>query len=148
MALTPTRPVTDSATDARAGHARLRLKPRGPVTGRVDGAWWPASTDLAAELPALLVGLGDRLGLVERISYHLGDWAPGESRVQLDRQLVRTGGFHAQQAHTVDVLDRDGRLTLLVVPSDTAADQAGRALAAGADPADTGSVEELLGRTR
>ncbi len=26
--------------------ARLRLKPKAPSTGYVDGAWWPASRDL------------------------------------------------------------------------------------------------------
>ena len=33
---------------------RLRLKPKAPLSGYVDGAWWPRSDDLAAELPDLL----------------------------------------------------------------------------------------------
>jgi hypothetical protein len=35
---------------------RLKLKPKAPTTGYVDGAWWPRSRDLSAELPALLGG--------------------------------------------------------------------------------------------
>lgn len=30
---------------------RLRLAPRGAVALRVDGAWWPHSRSLLAELP-------------------------------------------------------------------------------------------------
>ena len=36
---------------------RLRLKRKAPRTGYVDGAWWPHSDDLAAELPDLLAVL-------------------------------------------------------------------------------------------
>jgi hypothetical protein len=55
---------------------RLKLKPKAPTIGSVDGAWWPRSRDLAAELPALLAVLAVRLGPIERVGYHLGDWAP------------------------------------------------------------------------
>ncbi len=36
---------------------RLRLKPKAPQSGYVDGAWWPYSDDLTAELPDLLAVL-------------------------------------------------------------------------------------------
>ena len=52
-ASTTTRSALHSAPSDHE-HLRLRLKPRGPVTGFVDGGWWPRSRDLAAELPALL----------------------------------------------------------------------------------------------
>ncbi|HVW42390.1 MAG TPA: DUF5994 family protein, partial [Amycolatopsis sp.] len=39
---------------------RLRLKPKAPTTGYVDGAWWPRPRDLSAELPALLAVLAVR----------------------------------------------------------------------------------------
>ncbi|MYT32818.1 MULTISPECIES: DUF5994 family protein [unclassified Streptomyces] len=37
--------------------ARLAIAPHGEVTRRLDGAWWPHSTDLVAELPDLLAAL-------------------------------------------------------------------------------------------
>jgi hypothetical protein len=55
-------------------HLRLRLKPRGPVTGFVDGGWWPRSRGLPAELPALVAVLAVRLGPVESVSYNLDEW--------------------------------------------------------------------------
>jgi len=36
---------------------RLRLKPKAPGTGYVDGAWWPHSRSLVEELPDLLAVL-------------------------------------------------------------------------------------------
>ena len=41
---------------------RLRLKPKAPTSGYVDGAWWPHSEDLSIELPDLLSVLSVRLG--------------------------------------------------------------------------------------
>jgi hypothetical protein len=44
----------------------LRLRPTAPTTGHVDGAWWPRSQDLAAELPALLAVPAVRLGEIQQ----------------------------------------------------------------------------------
>ena len=43
--------MTSGSQLHRAHQLRLRLKPKAPRTGYVDGAWWPRSHDLAAELP-------------------------------------------------------------------------------------------------
>ena len=57
-----------------AHQLRLRLKPKAPRTGYVDGAWWPRSHDLAAELPTLVEVLAVRLGPVGRVAYSIGAW--------------------------------------------------------------------------
>ena len=54
---------------------RLRLKPKAPHTGYVDGAWWPHSDDLTAELPDLLAVLSVRLGPIDRVLFKLTDWS-------------------------------------------------------------------------
>ena len=54
---------------------RLRLKPKAPHTGYVDGAWWPRSDDLTTELPDLLAVLSVRHGPIDRVLYKLNDWA-------------------------------------------------------------------------
>ena len=98
----------------------MKLKPKAPTTGCVDGAWWPRSRDLSAELPALLAVLAVRLGHVQRVTYNLTAWDPAPRRLILNDQPVRLSGFHSQHTHTVDVLGRDGpRITLLVVPPET-----------------------------
>ena len=79
---------------------RLRLKPKAATTGFVDGGWWPRSRDLAVELPGLLAVLAVRLGRIERVSYHLGDWDPIPARLTVEGRVVRLGGYRAQHAST------------------------------------------------
>ena len=40
--------------------SRLAMKPSGSARGHVDGGWWPATDDLAAEIPVLASALGGR----------------------------------------------------------------------------------------
>jgi len=49
----------------------MKLKPKAPATGYVDGAWWPRSRNLSAELPALQAVLAVRLGRIRRVSDNL-----------------------------------------------------------------------------
>ena len=53
---------------------RLRLKPKGPPSGHVDGAWWPRSDDLTTELPDLIAVLSFRLGEIDRVTYNFNEW--------------------------------------------------------------------------
>jgi hypothetical protein len=147
MASTPcTLHVTQPAPDD--GHqVRLTLKPRAPVTGRVDGGWWPRSRDLAAEIPALQHCLTERMGTVERVSYHLGDWGTTTRRILLDGHVVRLAGYRTQHAATIDVLGVHDRLTLLVVSPDAAPAAAHAVLAAAARPGNTAEVQALLRTT-
>ncbi|MFD7400682.1 DUF5994 family protein, partial [Streptomyces virginiae] len=42
--------------------ARLSLTPKTALAGQLDGAWWPRSRDLEAELPALAAALDETWG--------------------------------------------------------------------------------------
>ncbi|WP_216208747.1 DUF5994 family protein [Amycolatopsis aidingensis] len=124
---------------------RLRLKPEAPTTGYVDGAWWPRSRDLAAELPALLAVLAVRPGRIERVTYNLTAWQQAARRVLIEGHAIRLDGFRSQHPDTVTVIGSDRqRLTLLVVSPDATAVAAHRALTAAARQADVTSIEELL----
>ena len=69
---------------------RLRLKPKAPQSGHVDGAWWPHSDDLAAELPDLLAVLSVRLGRIDRVLYNVNEWAkPPSRKLETGGRLVR-----------------------------------------------------------
>jgi len=124
---------------------RLRLKPKAPSTGWVDGGWWPRSRDLAAELPGLLAVLAVRLGRIERVSYHLGEWGPTPRKISCGGGVVRLGGYRGQHANTVDVLGRGQRLTLLVVAPEASAQTAHVALMAAGHRGNTDNVDALLG---
>ncbi|MCF6425500.1 MULTISPECIES: DUF5994 family protein [Amycolatopsis] len=98
---------------------RLRLKPKGSVAGYVDGAWWPRSRDLAAELPALLAVLAIRPGTIERVTYNLTTWTSVPRRLLIEGSAVRMEGFRSQPPCTVTVAGQGRqRLTLLILPPD------------------------------
>jgi hypothetical protein len=129
------------------GHTqlRLRLKPKGPVTGYVDGAWWPRSRDLTAELPALAEVLAVRLGRIERAAYALSTWENTPRRFEVDGYPVHMEGFTYQDQNIIHVTGSNrGRLTLLVVPSDMT-DSAGHdALMTAAHRGNTDRPEDIL----
>lgn len=128
--------------------ARLRLKPRAPTTGYVDGAWWPRSRDLPAELPALIEKLALRLDQVERVTYNLTAWPPTRRRIVIDGRVIRLEGFRSQHADTVTVIggwDRH-RLALLVVPPETETVLAQQILMTAAHADNIDDIETLLTR--
>ncbi|GLZ32021.1 hypothetical protein Lesp02_42090 [Lentzea sp. NBRC 105346] len=124
---------------------RLRLRPKALTTGYVDGAWWPRSRDLAAELPALLAVLAVRLGEIPRVSYNLTEWETAPRQIAADGVRVRLNGFWSRPPHTVDVVAGDRRrLTLLLVPPDTSPPAAHHAMMRAARRENTDTVEVLL----
>ena len=123
---------------------RLSLKPESATTGFVDGAWWPASRDLAAEKPSLLAALGDRAGVVERVSYNIDAWNSVPRKVRIDGNVVRMGGFRSQSAATLKVLGERRTLTLLVVPPETDEQAAHRILATASEDGNADGVDALL----
>lgn len=142
---TGTSPDTGTAP-ATGDDVRLRVKPSGPKTGYVDGAWWPRSDDLAAELTTLLTDLVPRVGPVARVAFHLDDWGPAPRR--LPRGQVRLEGFRTTAPHTVTLVGPAGlRLVLLVVPPSTTDSAAEAAMATAVDPADRQSPADLLAGT-
>jgi uncharacterized protein DUF5994 len=124
---------------------RLRLKPKAPLTGYVDGAWWPWSDDLASELPDLLAVLSVRLGRIERVMYNLGEWAKAPTKALFGERVVRLDGYRRQPINTLEVLGADrGRIVLLVVPPNTDPDQAHATMMAAAAPNNDATVDGLL----
>jgi hypothetical protein len=135
------------STDELPQHSpRLRLKPKAPATGYVDGGWWPASRDLTAELPSLLAVLAVRLEGIERVTFNLTAWPPTGRRLAFDGGNVRLEGFRSQPGGTVTVIGAWGRhqVTLLVIPPETDPDLARHVLMTAAHRGNKDTVETLL----
>jgi len=130
---------------------RLRLKRKAPISGYVDGAWWPHSNDLAEELPDLLAVLSVRLGAVARVTYNVAEWAKAPRKISIGGRIVRLDGYQRQPSNTIGVLDgRGNQIVLLVVPAQTEPDRAHTIAMEAAATDDTSSVDTLLttgGRT-
>ena len=138
--------VLSETTVRPTGDLRLDLKPVGSTTGFVDGAWWPYSTELAAEIPALLEAITGRLGSIERVSYNLAGWATASRRVDAGGIRVRLDGFRTRPSDTIDVSGvSDHRVTLLVIPPTTDQSTARDIMRRASTPGNCESTETLLG---
>ena len=127
---------------------RLRLKPKAPRTGYVDGAWWPHSDDLNAQLPDLLAVLSVRLGPIDRVLFNVNEWAKSTAKLLTGGRAVRLDGYRRQPVNTVEVIGLNrSRIALLVVPPNSDPDEAHATLMAAASPSNESTVDGLLTMT-
>ena len=124
---------------------RLRLKPKAPQSGYVDGAWWPHTEDLTAELPDLLSVLSVRLGPIGRVIYNVNEWAKPPAKFATGGRTVRLDGYRLQPVNTVEVLGFNrNKIVLLVVSPHADPDQAHAIMMTAAGPSNAATVESLL----
>jgi hypothetical protein len=124
---------------------RLRLKPKAPQSGYVDGAWWPRSDDLATELPDLLAVLSVRLGPIDRVLFKSNEWAAPKAKFATGGRRVRLDGYRIHPANTVEVLGLNrNKIVLLVVPPNVEPEKAHATLMAAAAPSNDSTVDGLL----
>src|ERR1700741_3029812 len=117
MTLQGGRSTTDSKRTPPEKTPRLRLKPKAPTSGYVDGAWWPHSDDLTIELPDLLAVLSVRLGGIDCVIYNLNEWAKAPAKLPTGGRTVRLGGYYRQPINTIEILGLNrSKIVLLVVP--------------------------------
>ncbi|MGW0884259.1 DUF5994 family protein [Streptomyces sp. NPDC002671] len=97
---------------------RLYLAPESTVPRRIDGAWWPRTSDFPAELPPLLCGLPRAWGQIVSVLVNGTAWTGAPSRLLVRNEVVRlrrTTTAHA--AGTIVLMaPGHGRRDLLVVP--------------------------------
>jgi hypothetical protein len=124
---------------------RLRLKAKAPQTGYVDGAWWPHTDSLTAELPDLLAVLSVRLGPIDRVLYNVGEWGTAPRGLAFGGRAVRLDGYQNQPPNSVEILGLDrSRITLLVVPPSAGPDDAHTTMMAAAAAQNASTVSDLL----
>jgi hypothetical protein len=124
---------------------RLKLKPKAPQSGYVDGAWWPHSADLTAELPDLLSVLSVRLGPIGRVIYNVNEWETPPAKFATGGRTVRLDGYRLQPVNTVEAVGfNQNKIVLLVVSPLAAPDEAHAILMAAAGPDNALTVDSLL----
>ena len=124
---------------------RLRLKPKAPQSGYVDGAWWPHSADLTAELTDLLSVLSVRLGPIGRVIYHVGEWDRPPAKFATGGRTVRLDGYRLQPVNTLEIVGlNQNKISLLVVSPLADPDQAHAILMTAAAPDNALTADSLL----
>ncbi|MFF1507182.1 DUF5994 family protein [Streptomyces sp. NPDC058326] len=115
--------------------ARSSLTPKTTLAGRLDGAWWPRSRDLAAELPALADALEGHWGRITRVLVNPGHWPVVPHKVAVTGHVLHVGWFTEQDPDKVILLSyTTGRCDLLVIPPETEPASAARLMTAAAVP--------------
>ena len=97
-------------------HPRWQLTPHALTSKRLDGAWWPRSTQLSTELPALVTALSERLGELAVVGYHRNAWTPVPEQLRVAGETITLPGLTSDEPAT-HLADRYGRcVTLQVIP--------------------------------
>ena len=124
---------------------RLNLTPDAPWS-RLDGAWWPRSRDLSAELPSLIADVDRGWGRITRASVHGPAWSCLRHDLPTGSHSVHVSWYDAtQDPHAISLFSyRIGQWELLVVPPGTDARRASRLMAAASRPGNHQSAASLL----
>jgi hypothetical protein len=126
---------------------RLRLDQQPSRTTVLDGAWWPRSADVVAELRTLMDELSGVRGQITHVLLNATGWdLPHPRRATTGQGTVRLGWFTSQPTGLVTIICDFGRdrFDLLVVPPGTSRTSADAAMTAAADGDDKRRAPELL----
>ena len=147
--LTITENIHDTSTSRPAiAHLRMRLKPTHRLCGFVQGAWWPRSTNLDSELPALLAALSLRVGSIDSVLYHGNDWSSAPLGIKHHGVQVILSA-HQEWPNVISLFGpRFERLDLLVVPPYTEPTHAYNVVTKAASVNDASTPDQLLGIRR
>lgn len=135
--------ATASRTDS--DDARLSLDPATARHAGINGAWWPRSADAAAELPALIAGIGAQAGRVRRIALQIDAFVNIPHLLIAAGRKVHVGWFRHMNPHTVilTMADQDD-LVLLVIPPQASPAAAAEALRLAALDRKAVAPEQIL----
>ncbi|MFP1626059.1 DUF5994 family protein [Streptomyces sp. 5K101] len=136
----------------KPGTALLRLETTHARQGVLDGAWWPRSREIGAELPSLITALTEYLGPVTRVGLDSSAWENLPTRLIINDLVVHIDSFPVGDDTVLITRGERDHFSLLVIPPDTTPDAA-RAAMAQAVRAGNATAEQILidtgtGRTR
>ncbi|MFF1381307.1 DUF5994 family protein [Streptomyces sp. NPDC058308] len=110
---------------------RLRLTPPQGGPHRIDGAWWPRTNELVAELPVLLRALPHSWSRIIHVTVNGALWSDFPGRMLIANHVLhlhRATGLHAPATVCLLAPGR-GRWDLVVVPPGTDEAEAMRLMA-------------------
>lgn len=96
---------------------RLAFCDRSPLSGGVDGAWWPHSLDLRTELPDLVAVLSSSIGPVHRVVYDPTSWPDAPSRIIRGTAVTTVDPYSLVASDTIYLIGTHSRdAVLFIVP--------------------------------
>ncbi|MGW1745142.1 DUF5994 family protein [Streptomyces sp. NPDC002092] len=128
----------------RPGCALLRLETTQSREGVLDGAWWPRSRDIGAELPELLSALTGHLGPVTRVGLDTAAWAGLPTRIVVDDRVVHIDSFPVGDDTVLITRGEQDLFSLLMVPPDATPEAARAAMAQAVRADNLSQAEQIL----
>ncbi|MFJ6657784.1 DUF5994 family protein [Streptomyces sp. NPDC091377] len=128
----------------RPGSALLRLETTEAREGVLDGAWWPRSRAIGAELPALLRALTRHLGPLTRVGLDTAAWEGLPTRIVVDDRVVHIDSYPVGDDTILITRGDQDIYSLLVVPPDTAPEAAHAAMAQAVRADNVTQADQIL----
>ncbi|UKY51267.1 DUF5994 family protein [Streptomyces inhibens] len=126
------------------GTACLRLQTTHTREGLLDGAWWPRSRDIGAELPSLIAALSEHLGPITRVGLDESAWDELPTRLTIDDRIVHVDSFPVGDDTILITRGDQDYFALLVVPPQTAPDVARAAMAEAVRADNVAQARQIL----
>jgi hypothetical protein len=147
----PNMPVVDlSALSAlhlpvEPGLLALRLKSEPSGQGLFDGAWWPHSRNVHAELPGLVSVLSEHLGPIDRIGLDADAWDGLGEPLYVEGRHIQIDWFPlGEDTILVTRGELEGSFSLLAVPPDAGVDEAHAAMTMATHIGNTETGQQIL----
>ncbi|MGW3132505.1 DUF5994 family protein [Streptomyces sp. NPDC001076] len=128
----------------KPGTAVVRLDTTHDRRGVLDGAWWPHSRDIAAELPALISALTEHLGPITRVGLDAGAWDALPTRLIVDGRAVSIDSFPVGDDTVLVTRGEQDHFSLLVVPPHATPEAARAAMAKAVRADNVTQAEQIL----
>ncbi|MGW2817414.1 DUF5994 family protein [Streptomyces sp. NPDC001415] len=142
---TPAKLLPDAIHHAvKPGTALLRLETTQSREGLLDGAWWPRSRDIAAELPALVSALTEHLGPITRVGLDATAWNEIPTRLVIGDRVVHLDSFPVGDDTVLITRGHNDHFALLVVPPHASVEAARTAMARAVRADNTTQAAQLL----
>ncbi|MEV7774575.1 DUF5994 family protein [Kitasatospora sp. NPDC086791] len=123
---------------------RLELEPTMSRQSVFDGAWWPRSNHVLAELPDLITAIGAHLGRIVRVGLDTSAWDGVPRSVAVNGLLVRINWFTGSAATISLTRGFQDHFLLLVVPPGTRTEVAATAMTGASATGNHTPAAELL----
>ncbi|MFI5687348.1 DUF5994 family protein [Streptomyces sp. NPDC051636] len=129
---------------AKPGTAVVRLETTHDRQGVLDGAWWPRSRDIAAELPALIAALTEHLGPVTRVGLDAAAWEELPTRLVIDDRVVHIDSFPVGDDTVLITRGDQDYFSLLVIPPHATPEAARAAMTEAVRADNVTQAEQIL----
>ncbi|WP_326689104.1 DUF5994 family protein [Streptomyces sp. NBC_01795] len=130
--------------EMRRGHVVLVPDPERSREGILDGAWWPSSRDVGAELPGLVAALTELLGPITRVGVDTEAWDGVQKPLFVRGQLIHIDWFPLGDDTVIVTRGEHDHFSLLAIPPEATYEEAQAAFHRAVHPDNQRSGTQIL----